>query len=43
MPPPDAIVNSRDDGSPYIVNVSLPSLFNQDLLDFLGERGHYHL
>lgn len=36
---PDAIVNSRDDGSPYIVNVSLPSLFNQDLLDFLGERG----
>ena len=36
---PDAIVNSRDDGSPYIVNVSLPSLFSQDLLDFLGERG----
>ncbi len=36
---PDAIVNSRDDGSPYIVNVSLPSLFNQDLLDFLGDRG----
>lgn len=36
---PDAIVNSRDDGTPYIVNVSLPSLFNQDLLDFLGERG----
>lgn len=36
---PDVIVNSRDDGSPYILNVSLPSLFNQDLLDFLGERG----
>lgn len=38
---PQAIVNSRDDGSPYIVNITLPGLFNQDLLDFLSDRGVY--
>ncbi len=36
---PDAIVNSRDDGSPYIVSISLPGIFNQDLVDFLSQRG----
>ncbi len=36
---PEAIVNSREDGSPYIVSISLPGVFNQDLVDFLGNRG----
>ncbi len=35
---PDVIVNSRDDGSPYIVNFSVPGLDNTAALDFLSER-----
>ena len=38
---PEAIVNSREDGSPYIVSVSLPGISNQALVDFLGTRGIY--
>ena len=38
---PEAIVNSRDDGSPYIVSISLPGIPNQDLVNFLSDRGIY--
>ncbi len=38
---PNVIVNSNDDGSPYIVNFSIPGLDNSAVLDFLSERGVY--
>ncbi len=36
---PDVIVNSRDDGSPYIANFSFPNMENTQVLNFLSERG----
>ena len=36
---PDTVVNSRDDGSPYIVSFSVPGLDDAKALDYLNERG----
>lgn len=36
---PETRVNSRDDGSPYIVSVSIPGLDNTAMVSFLSERG----
>lgn len=36
---PDTMVNSRDDGSPYIVSVSVPGMSNDEMLAFLDARG----
>ncbi len=36
---PDTIVNSRDDGSPFIVSISVPGMKNDDMLAFLDKRG----
>ncbi len=38
---PDTRVNSRDDGSPYIVSVSIPNMDNTAMVSFLSERGVY--
>lgn len=38
---PEVRMNSRDDGSPYIVCFSVPGLDNTACLDFLSERGVY--
>ena len=38
---PDVVVNSRDDGSPYIVSFSVPGMSNDDMLAFLDERKVY--
>lgn len=37
----DVIVNSRDDGSPYIVNFTLPGTDNRVVLDRLSDAGVY--
>ncbi len=38
---PDTVVNSRDDGSPYIVSFSVPGMSNDSALAFLDARGVY--
>ena len=35
----DAIVNSRDDGSPFIVSISVPRTRNRDVMAALSDRG----
>ncbi len=36
---PDVRINSRSDGSPYVVSLSLPGVDNRAALDFLSDRG----
>ena len=38
---PSTVVNSRDDGSPYIVSLSVPGMDAQAAVDALSERGVY--
>lgn len=38
---PDAILNSREDGSPYLFNFSVPGMKNQSALRYLSEHGVY--
>lgn len=38
---PEVRVNSREDGSPYILSVSVPGMDNTAALRFLSERGVY--
>ena len=38
---PDAVVNSREDGSPYLFNFSVPGMRNTAALRYLSERGIY--
>lgn len=38
---PDAIINSREDGSPYLFNFSVPGMRNQAALRYLSDRGVY--
>lgn len=38
---PDAIINSREDGSPYLFNFSVPGMGNQAALDYLSDQGIY--
>ncbi len=38
---PQVIINSRDDGSPWILNISIPGAFNQRVLDYLSDHGVY--
>lgn len=38
---PETRVNSRDDGSPYIVSMSIPGMDNTAMVAFLSERGVY--
>lgn len=38
---PDAIVNSREDGSPYLFNFSVPGMRNQAALRYLSDHGIY--
>ncbi|MDR1713319.1 MAG: cysteine desulfurase [Coriobacteriales bacterium] len=35
----DVLINSRDDGSPYLVNFTLPNTNNRQVLDALSNRG----
>lgn len=37
----DVIINSRNDGSPFIVNFTLPGIDNQEVLERLSERRVY--
>lgn len=36
---PDAIVNSREDGSPFIVNVTIPGTRNKSVMQELSDQG----
>lgn len=36
-----AIINSREDGSPYLFNFSIPKMKNQAALDYLSDHGVY--
>ncbi|MGI6216691.1 MAG: cysteine desulfurase family protein [Coriobacteriales bacterium] len=36
---PDVIINSREDGSPYIFNFSIPGMRSREALEYLSERG----
>lgn len=38
---PDAVVNSREDGSPYLFNFSVPGMKNQVALRYLSDHGVY--
>ena len=38
---PDAIVNSREDGSPYLFNFSVPGMRNTSALRYLSDHGIY--
>ena len=38
---PQARINSREDGSPYICNISIPGMNNQKALEFLSDHGIY--
>lgn len=38
---PSVIINSREDGSPYICNVTVPGMNNQKALDYLSDNGIY--
>lgn len=38
---PGVIVNSREDGSPYIFNFAVPGMKNQEALDYLSDHGVY--
>lgn len=38
---PGAIVNSREDGSPYIFNFAIPGMKNQEALEYLSDHGVY--
>lgn len=37
----DAVINSREDGSPYLFNFSVPGMKNQVALRFLSDHGVY--
>lgn len=38
---PSVIINSREDGSPYICNITVPGMNNQKALDYLSDNGIY--
>lgn len=38
---PSVIINSREDGSPYICNITVPGMNNQQALEYLSDRGVY--
>ena len=38
---PSVIINSREDGSPYICNITVPDMNNQKALDYLSDNGIY--
>lgn len=38
---PDAVINSREDGSPYLFNFSVPGMRNQAALRYLSDHGVY--
>lgn len=38
---PDAIINSREDGSPYLLNFSVPGMRNTSALRYLSAHGVY--
>lgn len=38
---PDAIINSREDGSPYLLNFSVPGMRNTSALRYLSDHGVY--
>lgn len=38
---PSVIINSREDGSPYICNITIPGMNNQKALDYLSDKGIY--
>ena len=38
---PDAVINSREDGSPYLFNFSVPGMKNQVALRYLSDHGVY--
>lgn len=38
---PSAIVNSREDGSPFMVSVTIPGMSNKRAVDYLSQRGIY--
>ena len=37
----DAVINSREDGSPYLFNFSVPGMKNQVALRYLSDHGVY--